>query len=484
MRNIWKRTLALICALILCSSCAEALAEFSPRLAEMEKGEGMTVSLKGSLDSLSPLSKQSAAIVNEWLSHLEVLCSVGKSTQAELKMDGESIYALSVQKQNGYTLTAFSPSMGAYLTEPDGKNALELLTGGEAWMDFGKLPGLYAALAPVLYPALTEYVAPKLTKEPTSIKNADRAASYENYTFKDGKLNEAWDSVLDKVLPLLREAMADQPYRFAQAEELLRSLEFSGECRFKRFLDKEGKELGMQFTGVAARGEDKRKVTLFGGYTPDKGGYLSLTLPATAGKNNLKITLSEKLTKKNSVNTLALEGAYTRTLNGTTESGSLDATIKNTIKEEAEQWTGKATVTFTQNKEKTTWVLTPDLSFTDEGLSGTVSIQKKSGSKVTGKGAVQLKISAYEALTLPSPASAKDLRGLAEERARAAVLTELAPLGGVVGQLAALLPENDRTHLLHDLRTDEWMNGPTVPAAGNQSAPDDGGWTVEEDELQ
>ena len=100
MRNIWKRTLALICALILCSSCAEALAEFSPRLAEMEKGEGMTVSLKGSLDSLSPLSKQSAAIVNEWLSHLEVLCSVGKSTQAELKMDGESIYALSVQKQN------------------------------------------------------------------------------------------------------------------------------------------------------------------------------------------------------------------------------------------------------------------------------------------------------------------------------------------------------------------------------------------------
>ena len=483
MRNFWKRTLALICALILCSSCAEALAEFSPRLAELEKGEGMTVSLRGSLDSLSPLSKQSAAIVNEWLSHLEVLCSVGKSTQAELKMDGETIYALSVQKQSGYTLTSFSPSMGAYLTEPEGKNALELLSGGEGWLDLRRLPELYAALAPVLYPALTEFTAPKLTKEPTSIKNADRAASYENYTFKDGSLNEAWGSVVDQVLPVLRDALADQPYRFAQAEEFLRSIEFSGECRFKRFLDKEGGELGMQFTGVAARGEDKRKVTLFGGYTPNKGGYLSFTLPATAGKNNLKITLSEKLTGKNGTNTLTLEGSYSRTLNGETASGTLDATMKNAVKEDAEHWTGKATVTATRNKEKTTWVLTPDLSFTQAGLEGTVSIQKKSGSKVTGKGAVQMKISAYEALDVPSPASAKDLRGLTEERARAAVLTELAPLGGVVSRLAALLPENDRNHLMHDLRTDEWMNGPTVPA-GNESAPDDGGWAVEEDELQ
>ena len=485
MRKFWKHALVWLCAAMVCFSCTGALAEFSPRYAELEKGEGMTVSLTGSLDSLSPLSKQSAAIVNEWLSHLEVLCSTGKSTQAELKQDGQTIYALSVQKQSGYTLTTFFPSMGAYLTDPAGKDALSLLAGSPDFPDLTALPKVYAALAPALYSKLAEFASPKLTKEPTSIKNAARSASYENYTLKGDALNDAWPQLLEAILPVLETALEDQPQWYARAEELLENLEFSGECRFKRFLDKEGQDMGMQFTGHAAQGEDKRKVTLFGGYTENKGGYLSLSLPAVSGKNNLKITLAQQLTSKNSVNTLGLEGTYTRTMNGKTVSASLDGTLKNSIKEDAEHWTGKMTLTRTENKIKSTWIFTPDLSFTGEGLAGKIGVQKKEGSKVTAKGTANIRLEAYRALTSPAAASAKDLRGLSEERARTAVMKELSPLSGAVAQLASALPEKDRTQLLHDLRTDEWMNGPVVPAAEQAAQPaqeQDDSWVVEEEQ--
>ena len=489
MRNFWKRALAWLCGIVICFSCTTALAEFSPRYEALAQGEGMTAEITGSLESASPLSKQSAGIVNEWLSHLKLLVSIGKSTQGEIQMDGSAIYSVSVQKQNGYTLTTFSPSLGAYLTEPEGRDALAILTNASDWPDVTILPRIYAALAPQLYGKLSEFVTPKTVKEPTSIKNAARSTSYENYTFKADEMNTAWPALLDAVLPTLQTALEDQPMWYAKAEELLRGLTFSGECRFKRFLDKEGQDLGMQFTGNAAKGEDKRKVTLFGGYTADKGGYLSLSLPAVQGKNNWKLTLAQKLTQKNSANTMELEGAYTRTKDGKTVSASLDGTLKNAIKEDAERWTGKVTLTSTENKVKTTWVLSPDLSFTEEGLSGPITVQKKEGSKVTGKGSVQILVTPYRELNTVSAVSAKDLRGLDEGRARAALLTELSPLSGVVAQLALSLPEKDRTALLHDLRTDEWMNGPVVPVPQeNVSQPADAdadaenSWVVEEDQ--
>ena len=107
--------------------------------------------------------------------------------------------------------------------------------------------------------------------------------------------------------------------------------------------------------------------------------------------------------------------------------------------------------------------------------------------EVTGKGSVQILVTPYRALNSLSAVSAKDLRGLDEGRARAALLTELSPLSGVVAQLALSLPEKDRTALLHDLRTDEWMNGPVVPVPQeNASQPADAGdennWVVEEDQ--
>ncbi len=260
------RFFALLTAAALWLSCSRALAEFSPRYERLAAGEGAALTVSGQLESLSKLSGQSLDIVNGWLEGLELTATDGKNGSVRIVKAGEILLSAAVNRQAGYTLTAFQPSGSVYLTDPAGPDALALLAGSGAGLtDPTKLPALYKAAAPSLYAALEKYTAPKTVKEATSIKNASAASSYVNYLFQDGKLNEAWPAALDAVLPPLKEALSDQPERYAEAEALLRSLEFSGECRFKRFLDKEGTDMGLQFAGMAARDGDKRKVTLFGG---------------------------------------------------------------------------------------------------------------------------------------------------------------------------------------------------------------------------
>ncbi len=481
------RYFALLTAAVTWLSCANALAEFSPRWQRLASGEGAQIAVTGQLESLAKLSGGSLETVNGWLSGLEMRARSGQNASLRIMNDGESLFSAFVSREPGYTLTVFQPSGEAYLTDPAGPDALTLLTGADHGVpDPSALPGLYAKAAPGLYAALEQYAQPKTVKEATSIKNASAAASYVNYLFPDGKLNEAWPDALAALLPPIREALADQPGWYAELEGLLTGLEFSGECRFKRFLDKEGKELGLQFTGRAAKDGDTRKVTLFGGWTPDKGGSLSLTLAGVGTKNSLKLTFGVKLTSKKGVNTLAAEGSLNRTMNGKTAAYTLDASLKNALQEENERWTGKITYTATENKVKTTWTLTPELAFDDRGLEGGVSVQRKTGSAVTLKAKLHLLLTPAGEEAPPSAYSAKDLRQVTEERARTAVMAELAPLTGALAGVMAGLPENERTLLMHELRTDEWMNGPAVPAQGADDQPvrqnGTDSWVVEEDE--
>ena len=496
MRGFWKRALIWLCAAALLFP-AGALAEFSPRWEALNEGDGVTVSLSGSLDSLSGVSKQSLGIMNAWLSRLEAAVSLGRDSRAEILLDGDALLSASVQRQSAYHLTVFGPSGSAYLTDPAGKDALALLAGSAGTLpDVTVLPELYAAIAAPLYAALEQGTTPKTVKEATSIKNAASSASYVNYLFKNGELNDVWPEALSSILPVMKEVLDGQPGVYAQLKETLSALTFSGECRFKRFLDKEGNDLGLQFTGQAAKGDDKRKVTLFGGFTPDKGGYISLSLPAVSGKNTLKASLGVKLTSKKGVNTLDADGSYTRTFDGVTTAYTMDGSLKNAVKDEEEAWTGKITWTATENKVKTTWTLTPSLTFDGAGLYGKVTFQQKEGNTVKLKGTLNLSLRPLEEITVPAAFTAKDLRLLTEEQARTAVLEELVPLIGALAELFAALPEAERTLLLHELRTDAWMNGPAVseekapvpiqPAVIEttpvSSVETDGDWVVEENE--
>ena len=458
------RIFTLLIAAVLCFSCTGALAEFSPRYDQLSAGDNAALEISGKLESLSPLGKESLEIVNGWLDGLALRASAGQNAGMEIARNGETLISAFVERQAGYTLTAFQPSGSVYLTDPAKPDALRLITGQDVFLpDLTVLPALYTGAVPGLYAALEKYVTPKNVKEATSVKNASASASYVNYLFPDGKLNEAWPDVLEAILPCLKEALKEQPGRYAEMEKVLSALEFSGECRFKRLLDKEGNDMGLQFTGKAAKDEDKRKVTLFGGWTPDKGGYVSLNLAGIGSKNSLKGSFGVKATAKKNSATLAVDGSLERVLNGKTTAYTLSTSLKNALSEESEHWTGKITYTATENREKTTWTLTPDLTFDENGLEGDVNVQRKTGAKVTLKAKVHASLAGVPAEDRPAALSAKDLRGLTEEKARVAVLAELAPLTGAVASLTADLPEKVKTLLLHELRTDEWMNGASVP---------------------
>ena len=478
MRRLLGRWCALLCVLALCFAPASAWAEFSPLLTSLTQGKGIHADVSGSLDALDPLTAQSLTAVNSWLSRLRVSLDVGNGgDSAALSMDGDPLFSVRIDRTQAGTLTAFSPSGGAYWTDADGKDALRLLSGGEDWLIPSPtlLPAFYLNLAQQLYPLLAEAVTPRTVQDSTSVKNALSSQSYVNYVFKDGELNEIWPQVLEILLPLLRETLTDQPAWYAAAERYLTTATFSGECRFKRLLDKSGGDMGLQFTGqMEAEGLDKRKITLFGGFTPDRGGYVSLSLPAVKGKNTLKITFGAKLTVNGSVNTLTFDGSFTRTLNGASVSAEMEGSLKNTVKNGGEQWSGKVTATIQDSGGKTVWTISPALTGANDTLSGTVTVQKKVGSAVKLKGTVRLSLSPTAEPPALSAENAANLRGLDEAAARAQVLQEMTPLSRVFLRLMAALPDDERILLTHDLRTDAWMNGPSAPAADPE--PDEEPW--------
>ena len=291
------------------------------------------------------------------------------------------------------------------------------------------------------------------------------------------------------LLPLMQEALSGQERWYQEAEALLKELIFSGECRFKRFLDKSKGDMGLQFTGNAAKGEDLRKVTLFGGYTPGKGGYISLALPAVKGDNNFKISFTGKTTTKENTCTLIFEGSLARTMDGKSQSFSMEGTLKNTVKNGDESWSGKITLNTKSDALSAIYTITPSLFFTDEGLQGEIALQKKENKETKIKGTIHIAPAGGEATAAPGATAAQDLRSLNDEQARAIVAQEMIPLSRMLYQMMTALPDESRILLTHDLRTDEWMNGESVPVIPGNSKDswildedDENCWIVEEDE--
>ena len=479
MSNRFRRLGALLCAWVLLLGCGHAMAEFSPRYQALEQGGSMALAVQLTLSSVNKLSSSSLAAVNDWLSRLHLQTAVerglsGAFSRIDAQMEGEEGWSVTVNQQENHTLTVFSPSGNAYITSAGAPDALALLTaGGESTPDLLALPGVYPAFAEKLYGALGEQVKGKKQRSSTSIKNASASASYELYTLDGEALTALWPAIAEAAAPALAEVLRDQPLSRAGALALLPQLQFSGACAFKRFLDKQGNDMGMQFTGKAGVEGDMRKVTLYGGFTADKGGYISLTLPAVSGKNTYKLQFGAKLTvAKSGQRILEMEGNYNRRLNGEHTAAVLTGKIRNTIKDNNEHWTGKITLTATKQAQKSTYTFTPDLAYTDDGLQGKVEIRRKEGGTTTLKAAAQITLTAAEKDMDQSPVgAAKDLRGLENDRARAAVLDEMTGLTRALARLMARMPEKDRVLLTHELRTDSWMTAPAVEAAEEENEP-------------
>ena len=77
---------------------------------------------------------------------------------------------------------------------------------------------------------------------------------------------------------------------------------------------------------------------------------------------------------------------------------------------------------------------------------------------------MHVSLSPMQEIEFAQAGSALDLREVPQNRIYEAALDELNPLSELLVQLIGDLSEEDQAHLLHDLRTDSWMNGPAVDA--------------------
>ena len=475
MRKIGKILLAWLCITALLSSCA--LAEFSPRLEELKKKDAMALEVSGQYNSLAKVSKASLKTINQWLENVSatVKGTLGGAVTSLSVMNGDDeALAIMVRPQEDDIVTIFLPSGNAYLTRADQPTAFSYLTGEEPHLlDVMEFPNLYDKLAKSLYPLLESKVTGKEKKARTTIRNATASPRYVDYVLREDEMNAAWPEITATLLPILREALADQPARYKAIAETLTSVTFSGSCRFKRFLDRDRGDMGLQFTGNANVQDEVRKITLYGGYTPEKGGYLSFAAPQVKGKNTLKFTLSCTLNqKRKSSRSLKIESTYTHTAQGETEAFTINATLRNAIKKDGdEKWSGKVTVTETKKRVKTTYTFTPALSFTEEGLSGKVTVQRKTGSKTDMKATLKVALSESPVFSEAPEENAKDLRKASEKKAKTAVQAELTDLTRAVVRLFSSLPEDQRTLLTHELRTDEWMT--ELPEQTKEPAEDE-----------
>ncbi len=443
-------------------------AEFSPGFLDMEK-DGVTATLQCSLSKLQNAGEDSLAVLNDWLSRVAFLSAVrDQDARTEITLDGKTAFLAQTHRGPQYTLTAFGPEGGAYITAPDQKNALELMLG-ESPLSLSPAPFMqaYPAFAQALYGTLGKYAAPKLAKERTSIRNAAASAAYETYLFKKGELTaDIWQEALDAALPAVREAAEEYPGAYAQLEETLRALGFSGECRFKRFLNADGQDMGMQLTCQTGIGGDMKSATLYFGFTPGMGGYFSLK------RGDLRLVLEYRETAEKRVRTLYF--AWEHQTAEKTFKGSVN--LRNAVGEDQEAWSGKIEIRQTENKAQTVWTLTPALTLDEAGLHGTVKASRTEKNKETLKGEITLTVRRGAETDAPAAPAARDLREMDGEQAKAAVQGELIPLTGVIARLIKTAPEETRDHLLHDLRTDAWMNGPAAALTEDTDS-----WIVKED---
>ena len=307
------------------------------------------------------------------------------------------------------------------------------------------------------------------------------------YVFKDGALNALWPQALEILLPALRQALPDQPEALERMEAWLASAAFSGESRIQRFLDRDGLDMGLQFSGRAGPPDGLRKISLLMGFTPGRGGSVTLSMPAVSGKDTFKLSLGGRLNEKDGNRTLTLSGAYTSKVGEANRSAEIEGTLKNAIRNGEEAWSGKITVTLTEGKSKTVWTVAPALAFTDAGLQGEAALQKKIGSKTVLKAVLTVRMTGAEPVIAPEAGEKTDLRGMDAAQARAVVMGELPYLTGLTARLFSGLPEDMRTRLTHDLRTESWMSGPDVdapePSPGLMNDSQEDIWVVEEEDA-
>ena len=378
------RLIPFIIALMLL--CSGALAALSPGLAEIsrhfEQGGLYTLKLSAQLNAWPDLAEQT----------LSVLKAISKDKQLllQVKREDETRHSLGRLMDGAlelFTLYAWEDGTGAAMTlhVPDSLAATRYLGSPELppWQALlgvelnlpdpvearSALAGIAQSALPLLLPE------EKPVKTAVTIKNAGRGASQLVYALKTEQAVAFWEQASPDLLPAFdRLFKALLMGKAPAASASLRTLKPTGTLTVKRFLNKDGQDLGLQITGALELDGKARQLTLFGGQSAD-GLYLSFKLPAKRGNDTLEAQLSLAYASG------SIKGDWRlKTVNG---KDRLDASgaisLKSTAEDAAERLTGSLSAKIRRSGAVTQsfdYMLKPDLFLSGTALEGTLQFQE------------------------------------------------------------------------------------------------------------
>ncbi len=447
-----KRTFAvLLCAVLLCTACARAefSETFSVLQAAYQAGTPVTLNAELTVDEMN-LSDEAKALLSSLLAPLSLTLSIAPDKEAVALLDGGEA-VLSLQGRG--------------------------LAGSSAFTPFLQLKSLFKDTLPLFYERLAQDTEGKESSKSLSIKNVGSVSRQIVYTCdreSAAALLPDLHTLLDAPLETL---LTDAPYK----DEFLtywQNLGFAGTLTVKRYLDKDGADLGLQITVKAASAdEDQRSVTLYGGYKEGKGAYLSFACPAVKGSNNFQYTLSSKFEETAQKNTWTLTSAVKRKADKKSYSVSAKVSLKNQIKD-SEKITGTAETIETKDGVKTTATWTSDLQGDGAALSGTITLKKLNERATVYQMTAAVRLTQGSGESFNSDAETVDLTDLSEEERENALKPAVQKLTNAFIQKLSTLDEKSRSLLTHIFRTDAWMNGAAVPVSETDESSD--GWAVDE----
>lgn len=435
-----KRTMLVLLVLLLFVQCAGALAWDGPVQAE----------IKGRLLQAEGLSENGLAAANALLQRLQLrMAAWPDGEKASLLIDDRDMWHVETVETAEEKKVVFSGD-NCYVTGKEQPDALEVLSGVEETKVFLPSPVSWQETAEKLFDILGQETFAAKT-DATEITNARTSVSYDLYTLPAERMNAYWPGIMDCVRESLLPDGGLEAVQKAAAEAV-----FTGDVRIKRLYDAGKQDMGLQLTGNGRVMGTERKISLLYGYTPGRGGSLTLSLRPVQGKDTTRIAVSlkENVRETKTVYSLALD--YSNILSGEKETLSL----KGTCTREGERLIGEVKYTAPDGRE---WTLQPNVTLTEKKLQGTVEIGAKEKKKKLFSFVLEVLCIPAGERKAPVYENTVSLKDMDEETARAALFQEEMVLMRAVKYLMDGLSEKERWLLTHELRTDNWLDGPRVP---------------------
>ncbi len=425
---------------------------FNELSAAYEQGDDLSLTLTAELGEWKELSAGSLPAFAEWLKDASMRVFFSKAGYAlRVNRLGEELLSLSEAEREGKRLLTLE-DLG--FEGSAGEDILSLLLG-EKGPDFGWLLQLPdASVLRDLPDEALGLLAPyaREVKRSAAVKNVGTSPRRLEYRLEPQEWNAIWPALKKELDFVLRGLPMN-------VRDALESLSFEKPVTMKRLLDQQGEPMGWQMAStVLLPSGVSRKLSFSGGYSDNKGLYLSIKAPAVRGKDDLNLSLSAAFNERDVNADLSLVsrmGEERYSLKGSARLQLADTDSGERV------YGGLWSEERRGSESALRLTLEPDLVFEGGSARGKVRVLSERAGKTRLDVALNAVMGKGDASPTAALARIYDLRAELPQ-AQEALSQALLPL---VKKVLMDFPEPARLLLLHDMGRTLRTEGEAVPAA-------------------